>query len=329
MINRFRWEETYEGEARIVDCLTDAVEIAAPDEINGRPVVEICPRAFFNKRVRAVSFGANMRTIRSRAFSASDLRVVAFTGEKLPEFDKNTFPCGSLRVVASPDGTLEIPGRECVKLSLDQLRSQTVDGCVLSADRKTLLCSIAPKLNRLPASVEAIAPWAFSYDKTLQKITISKKVQTIDDAAFAGSLLRVAEFEGKVENIADTAFENCTALGVIASPDASMAVPGAERLTTDALRSRTLDGVVFSADGKTLIACLESKKTYVVPPGVEIIRNRAFFASEIETIELPESLRQIDDFAFEKCASLRAVKLPAGCDVGKQAFAYCRNLKLM
>ncbi|RHB35569.1 leucine-rich repeat protein [Bacteroides nordii] len=68
-----------------------------------------------------------------------------------------------------------------------------------------------------------------------------------------------------------------------------------------------LDGVTFSADGKTLIKYQESKvdKEYVVPEGTEIIDVKAFNQSEFLChVILPSTLKEIRDNAFFYCSSL-------------------------
>ncbi|EOA60398.1 MULTISPECIES: leucine-rich repeat protein [Bacteroides] len=62
-----------------------------------------------------------------------------------------------------------------------------------------------------------------------------------------------------------------------------------------------IDGVIFSADGKTLIKYPEDKadKEYVVPEGTEVIGKRAFSSAKyLKTLTLPFSLKEIGDYAL-------------------------------
>ena len=71
-----------------------------------------------------------------------------------------------------------------------------------------------------------------------------------------------------------------------------------------------VDGVTFSADGKTLIKYQESKvdKEYVVPEGTEIIDVKAFDQSGFLChVILPSTLKEIRDNAFFYCSSLVSV----------------------
>lgn len=75
------------------------------------------------------------------------------------------------------------------------------------------------------------------------------------------------------------------------------------------------DGVVFSKDGKNLVAYPNKKegKPYVVPTdlGVEKILGGAFSKCEgIETIKLPASLKTVGKNSFKDCIHLTTVEVP-------------------
>ena len=66
-------------------------------------------------------------------------------------------------------------------------------------------------------------------------------------------------------------------------------------------------------------------------PGLVNIRNRAFYqANKITGLEIPSSVRIIDESAFESCKNLRRVTIEDGCThLGHRAFADCTNLEEM
>lgn len=71
-----------------------------------------------------------------------------------------------------------------------------------------------------------------------------------------------------------------------------------------------VDGVIFSADGKTLIKYPEDKmdEEYIVPEGTEVIGESAFESSfRLRAITLPLSLNRIEDYAFFLCHNLSIV----------------------
>ena len=61
-----------------------------------------------------------------------------------------------------------------------------------------------------------------------------------------------------------------------------------------------VDGVTFSADGKTLIKYPTDKfyKEYIIPEGTEIIGKKAFAGAQIGKVTIPTTLTHINDSAF-------------------------------
>ena len=89
-----------------------------------------------------------------------------------------------------------------------------------------------------------------------------------------------------------------------------------------------IDGVIYTRDRKTLVACSTSKKHVEVLDGTEEISVTAFMQCNIEEVILPESLKAIGKMAFTNCEMLKSVKFGNGLKViDNSAFAWCRNLK--
>lgn len=62
---------------------------------------------------------------------------------------------------------------------------------------------------------------------------------------------------------------------------------------------KTIDGIVYTKDGKTLLKCPRNHPgKVVVPDGVEVIAESAFEDTSITDIVLPDSLRKIERRAF-------------------------------
>ena len=61
-----------------------------------------------------------------------------------------------------------------------------------------------------------------------------------------------------------------------------------------------VDGVTFSADGKTLIKYPTDKfyKEYIIPEGTEIIDKKSFVGAQIGKVTIPTTLTHINDSAF-------------------------------
>lgn len=71
-----------------------------------------------------------------------------------------------------------------------------------------------------------------------------------------------------------------------------------------------IDGVLYTKDKTTLLCCpaaYDKGDTYVVPSTVAKISRSAFCYSDLETIYLPEGLKEIDDLAFLKATKLKNI----------------------
>lgn len=131
------------------------------------------------------------------------------------------------------------------------------------------------------------------------------------------------------------------------------------RLTkTENPRLLAVDGVLFSADGKTLLSFPRAKTgVYAVPLEVEhfgdfafadafrlnasnsvmsfsdklkTIGEGAFCGAAIQALELPEGVLSVGEQAFYDCVHLTSVSLPASLkSLGEEAFGACPSLKTL
>ena len=90
------------------------------------------------------------------------------------------------------------------------------------------------------------------------------------------------------------------------------------------------NGVLFNKRKTELIRYPRKKKEtqYVVPDTVTTIKDYAFGAcSDLETVQLANSLTDIEDSAFEECAKLLSITIPSNVrHIGERAFSSCNNL---
>lgn len=93
---------------------------------------------------------------------------------------------------------------------------------------------------------------------------------------------------------------------------------------------KTVDGVLFSKDGKTLLAYPDNRKAehYDVPAGVERIED--IHNEYLKTISLPIGLKSIGDYGFSGCTRLQSIALPLTVkEIGKEVFSACVSLELV
>ena len=193
-------------------------------------------------------------------------------------------------------------------------------------------------------------------------VTVPKSVKKISDYAFnlCTELAGIKFEEGSaLEEVGYWAFRQCVSLGSIALPDSVHTIGEGAFMRCDSLTSftipaslkefnqsiiescgalaslevsaqntnyKSIDGVLFSADGKTLLLYLSTRPgtSYAIPAGTEIIYARAFSQNEFLTsVTIPASVKLIDSGAFQSCTNLSSVTLEDGKEplvIGDYAF---------
>jgi len=192
----------------------------------------------------------------------------------------------------------------------------------------------------IPDSVTSIGAEAFCRCSNLRSITIPYGVTSIGSEAFddCDSLTRVT-IPNSVTSIGKCAFWFCDSLTEITIPDsvtsigneAFTACPALTEITVAEANQtyKSLDGVLFSKDGKELICCPGGKSgEYVIPADVTSIAEHAFaFCKKVTGVTIPDSVTSIGKWAFYDCESLTSVTIPKGVKyILEDTFNYCESL---
>lgn len=92
---------------------------------------------------------------------------------------------------------------------------------------------------------------------------------------------------------------------------------------------KTIDGILYTKDGKTLILCPPQKTGRVeIAEGTETIHQSAFKNCRINGVKFPESMRRIESSAFCWCRNLKVVEMNDGLEyILDTAFYSCHKLK--
>ena len=90
-----------------------------------------------------------------------------------------------------------------------------------------------------------------------------------------------------------------------------------------------IEGLLYSDDEKRLLSAYNSDESDIeIQNGVERINDSAFSGSDIESVVIAETVREIGDLAFAWCESLSEVKIPFGVEkIGECAFYHCGDLE--
>lgn len=167
------------------------------------------------------------------------------------------------------------------------------------------------KINKLSLNegLETISGKSFDFFRNIKSVYIPASIKNINDDVFVGGF---AWRHG-----ANNSFSNLSILESIEVAEANEYY-------------KSINGVLFSKDGKKLIAYPTAKKSekYVIPDGTESVASSAFLGnSYLHEIILPDSVSQIGNKAFEGMNNLQKIKLSDYIqEIPDSTFAFCENL---
>lgn len=225
-----------------------------------------------------IDLGNKLKYIGTSAFGKSNIKVI-----KLPEsidriYDSAFEECDELIVVELPNKKISIPYKcffECNDLNsvnLSQVISVGVQAFKWTSIETADLTSCLH-----------LGEGAFSNCEELKTVYLGKGIQRIPDNCFKETGLISVDFNADLDIIEVNAFSNCIGLDI-------------EKLSC----VKILDGAFYGC-GITNIKLLNT--TYIG-------RSAFKYNFELEKIEFPDSLEEIDEEAFVGCKNLKEVYIP-------------------
>ena len=153
---------------------------------------------------------------------------------------------------------------------------------------------------------------------SLTSVTIPDSVTEICDMAFSDCTgLTSVTIGNGVKKIGESAFLHCISLTSI-------------NVDTENQCYKSVDGVLFSKDGKTLLKFPTRKRetNYTISNSVESIGSSSFQrCTGLTSITIPDSVKEIDSSAFEGCTGLTSVTIPDSVtSIDWDAFKGCTGL---
>ena len=196
---------------------------------------------------------------------------------------------------------------------------KSIDGVLFSKDETELIqYPTGRKATNytIPNSVTSIGSWAFAGCTGLKEVTLGNSVKRIYyySINFESVVLRREMCSSKCYI---DIFSGCTSLSSI-------------NVNEENQNFKSIDGVLFSKDGKTLLQFPTGKKetNYTIPNSVESIGSSAFKGcTGLTSVTIPDSVTKIDNYAFEGCTGLTSVTIGNGVkEIGEDAFRDCTGL---
>lgn len=295
---------------------------------------------FSNLTVSCVDIGKrafeNCSSLNNLTFTKTPARIddMAFKNAVITKF--TVFPETDL----SEKALYDLKTDEFVVENND-LRFSTVDGVLFSKDKKTLIAfrnnlhSEEKQTYTVPDGVKTIAPYAFSQSHCIGEVILPDSVTSIGEHAFANSSLKKIILPDSVKVIGEKSFANCNSLTDIdlgkaeqigsyafdyaGNPEYWTVTDKKVKLpdtmtdfdTTSFINAyfsveadgglKTSDDVVFTADGKKILAVTNQfrQTEYTVPSEVEEIAPYAFqSAKKLEKLYVTPNLKAIGEYGF-------------------------------
>ena len=180
----------------------------------------------------------------------------------------------------------------------------------------------------LPSTLTFIGEAAFRCRKKLNKIILPEGLESIGTNAFFGCVaLESLTLPSTLSSLGEDVFPSTFSHWRYAKPFTAKLK---EILVADGNESfRSIDGILYSADGTKLICCpIAYPKTEItIPDGVTTIAEKAFYANaNIKTVHLPASVTKIENYAFDIAKKLQNINLENVRFLGNSAFESCLEL---
>ena len=196
---------------------------------------------------------------------------------------------------------------------------------------------------KIPNSVTSIGAGAFYCCTSLKEVIFEENSQltSIGNSAFQKCIsLESIEIPNSVTSIPDSAFSNCESLTNITIPDSVTSIGAFSfdhcvsltNINVDPNNEyyKSIDGVLYSKDEKTLIRYPEGKEdsSFIVPNSVTRVGDCSFpYCESLTSIEIPNSVTSIGNCAFFECINLTSIVIPDSVTfIGADVFHLCYEL---
>lgn len=191
-------------------------------------------------------------------------------------------------------------------IECDNVYYQAIDGVLFDRKEKRCLCYPKGKMGRkyvIPNGILIIGEAAFGNCCDLEEIILPESIRILENKVFQDcSKLKSIKLPNQISSIASSAFSGCWDL---------------KGIECDSPFFKSIDGVLFTADLKTLVCYPQGKgcDNYVVPDSVTNIAENAFSsfvspwtADSCKRITLPKSINEITDTTFKHHESLKWIE---------------------
>lgn len=194
---------------------------------------------------------------------------------------------------------------------------------------------------KLSNNIEEIGEYAFSHDINLKKVEFGKKLKIIGSNAFEccfnldGNIC----FPESLESINKQSFYLCENVNSyyldrnVSYIGESTFVTGSAHFSINVSEEnknyKVIDGTLFTKDEKTLILYNHNREEldYSIPNTVETVSENAFSYSNIQFVNIPDSVIKLGASVFQWCTNLNKVTFSKNLnEISEYAFVGCQKL---
>lgn len=239
-----------------------------------------------------------------------------------------------LKSVAIPDGVTKIADR------------------ALAGQKELMFVSIPPSVAEIGQDVFSgcdrlagifisdIAAWcslSFTRDE-MWWLWGDYPLQRARNLFLGGTLVEELEIPQGVTSIGENAFRGCASVTRVTIPDSVVkietgAFADCQNLSEIVVAEnnkhyKSVDGLLLTRDGRTLVAVPAGKEQVAIPKGVVFIGDKAFLkCKRITKLDIPNGVTEIGFRAFSDCVSLGSISFPPSlAKIAHRAFGVCKNL---
>ncbi|MBQ8399251.1 MAG: leucine-rich repeat domain-containing protein, partial [Clostridia bacterium] len=313
--------------------------------------------AFVSSSLKSIAIPDGVTEIGGGAFAENYSLSSVTLGKGLTEINNSTFDyCTALTEILIPKGIQSIGGNAFAFCRLTKVLFE--EDSVLKTIGEGAFFNCRIREIDIPPSVTVLDSGAFS-NTPLVSVSFGEdsELRMIGSGTFSSCLrLKTIELPGKLEIIGGQAFMGSGLVAVCVPASVKTLGYGVfaccSQLTSIEIEEgntvyHDLDGVVYTLDNRVIhsfpagravdVYTLEQTVrtitpwafagtsrlgTVVLPEALTVIGEYGFYLAGINRITLPESLVEIQQYAFAECTALQSVHIPDNVlQIGRYAFA--------
>ena len=194
-------------------------------------------------------------------------------------------------------------------------------------------CSVLQSVS-LPKSMRRIGESAFRHCEMLCSINLPDSIDTISASAFFNcKALHINHLPKNLSHIGDSAFQWCIIDGIkipkcIKEIGKDPFSKNSNNITSESSRFVILNSLLIDSVNNELIQLVDSTvKDVSIPECITKVRDNAFIHTDIESITIPSSVKEMGSGVFWNCKVLSSVQLDCTIErLPNSIFACCSSL---